>query len=386
MIRAWRLSLNYKGVIISAYSYYPPQVGKIDIYKYAENISDEYDILVISGSRENEKSGYVNYSDKYRLYRVPVNTEKETIYSMLKFIFYNVKILFDERKHSHIYHLINPFSFSPILMLAVKIMNLLGIINVKTLFDIRTGPLREGIKLKINILLIKITCLLSDSTAVLFIPLGKYLLGNYGKINLLPLGFEPVKKSNYKKVNKLMNKKYFFKNRDIVMIYIGSTYYRRRIDKMLIAFDEAQKKNNNLKLIFVGKTEKYFQKYMKNKNIIYIGEVPYERVQQFIKMADIGLSWVPQVQYFQHQPPLKTLEYLGSGIPVLATDTLGHRFTVINNYNGVIYSEELYSEGMIKIANEYKQLRKNAFKSVKKYEWKCVVKKYLLIIYKKLGD
>ena len=66
-----------------------------------------------------------------------------------------------------------------------------------------------------------------------------------------------------------------------------------------------------------------------------LGEIPHDRIRPLFDSHNIGISFIPKTDYFDVQPPTKTFEYLLSGMPVLATDTLENK-AVIHQENGVL--------------------------------------------------
>ncbi len=55
-------------------------------------------------------------------------------------------------------------------------------------------------------------------------------------------------------------------------------------------------------------------------NVQWVGNQPYERVPQFILAMDVGLTPYRDTAFNRASFPLKTLEYLSAGLPVVSTD------------------------------------------------------------------
>lgn len=111
----------------------------------------------------------------------------------------------------------------------------------------------------------------------------------------------------------------------IKFIYIG-TFYQRNILDLVYAFLESNTSYNK-KLIVIGADDEIvgaeLQKLSKlhPKLISYLGYIPNDEIGFYLKKASIGISWVPITDWFDWQPPTKIIEYLMSGLPVLATNT-----------------------------------------------------------------
>jgi glycosyltransferase involved in cell wall biosynthesis len=66
------------------------------------------------------------------------------------------------------------------------------------------------------------------------------------------------------------------------------------------------------------------------------GYVPYADVPHLFAAADAGLSYLPPTTYYEGQPPMKLMEYLGAGLPVIASDVSSHRLLVQHEGNGLL--------------------------------------------------
>jgi glycosyltransferase involved in cell wall biosynthesis len=61
-------------------------------------------------------------------------------------------------------------------------------------------------------------------------------------------------------------------------------------------------------------------------NLIFIPAVEHEKIPSYIAMCDVGVIPLPtQNIWWRVSSPLKTLEYLGMGKPIIATDIPFHR-------------------------------------------------------------
>jgi glycosyltransferase involved in cell wall biosynthesis len=57
----------------------------------------------------------------------------------------------------------------------------------------------------------------------------------------------------------------------------------------------------------------------------FIPIIPHEETPQWLAAADLGLDPLPDHPWWHYQSPLKVIEYLAMGVPVLATDLPCHR-------------------------------------------------------------
>lgn len=123
------------------------------------------------------------------------------------------------------------------------------------------------------------------------------------------------------------------------LLYIG-TLSGRNIDQVIIGFDFFIKSNPSIgmRLDIVGDGYNNEVEILKclvrdrnlEKLVTIHGRVPYQETSRFFEAASIGISYVPKTSFFDVQPVTKTLEYLGSGLPVIATST-SEQLKVVNN-------------------------------------------------------
>jgi len=73
-------------------------------------------------------------------------------------------------------------------------------------------------------------------------------------------------------------------------------------------------------------------------NIHLMGHCRHEELMEKLSEYDCGISFIPITRHYEFQPPLKTIEYLGAGLPVIATNTYGNR-VYVNEENGVLIDD-----------------------------------------------
>lgn len=113
--------------------------------------------------------------------------------------------------------------------------------------------------------------------------------------------------------------------------------------------------------------------------------VPRNQLLACLGFYDIGLSYVPKALY-DPAPPLKTMEYLASGLSVVATDTRGNKLLIDHGQNGILTPEDppAFAAGIL-LAADNPQLRRKFAKaarpSVAQYDWDIIVEKQLMPVY-----
>jgi glycosyltransferase involved in cell wall biosynthesis len=173
---------------------------------------------------------------------------------------------------------------------------------------------------------------------------------------------------------------------EITVGYVGSLQRMRDFSFIFRAFRKIE--GQKIKLCLVGSPA------LKNlpKNIVYLGNFPYREMPRILSKFDIGLSHLPPLPAFciGGGEALKILEYLASGIPIIASKVPHHYET--DGFVGTLYDptecEDFIQKLLLLAENEglrkelAKKGRKNALEI---YSWSKVIPK-LLHIYQSILD
>jgi len=141
---------------------------------------------------------------------------------------------------------------------------------------------------------------------------------NTEKITVIPNGLEY---SKYKTISKdehnSLKQRLGFSKDETIILFCGRIDPCKGIFYLLDAFEEACKKNHNLKLVLLGQGEiQDCQKRLQSSfgKVIYTGFLSSELVTSFYRVADIGI--VPSI--YDHCP-YTVLEMMANYIPLIAT-------------------------------------------------------------------
>jgi glycosyltransferase involved in cell wall biosynthesis len=93
------------------------------------------------------------------------------------------------------------------------------------------------------------------------------------------------------------------------------------------------------KLFLLGEPSVTIKKTIEENNldkyVLIQKRVPYEIVPRLIAMCDIGIVPLSDSPKWRNQSPLKLLEYLSMGKPVIVTDILAHRNILADDKSGI---------------------------------------------------
>ena len=151
-----------------------------------------------------------------------------------------------------------------------------------------------------------------------------------------------------------------------VVIYIGTMQKERYLDVLIHAFSKVSKSRKDVKMLMVGdgtdkrNLEKLVNELGIESDVIFTGQVsPYE-VPKFIEVADIGASAVPPLSFFKLSSPIKMLEYMAIGKPVVANEEIPEQKEVIEESGGgvlVRFEEGSFANGIIQLLNNPEKAR-----------------------------
>jgi glycosyltransferase involved in cell wall biosynthesis len=113
--------------------------------------------------------------------------------------------------------------------------------------------------------------------------------------------------------------------------------------------------------------------------ITFHGRIPYTQLGPFFERTNIGVAFVPLVDYYHCQPPTKLFEYLLAGMAVLATATF-ENLKVMADHTGVVIEDtaDAVYDGLIRMSRNLQRYDSRAIcASVENYTWERIVRQNL---------
>ncbi|MCL4338134.1 glycosyltransferase family 4 protein [Patescibacteria group bacterium] len=179
-----------------------------------------------------------------------------------------------------------------------------------------------------------------------------------------------------------------------ILMYMGTVEKRFGLDIVIGALPELIKKIPNIKFVLIPKIEdegKYFHNFKfqisnfkLEKYVQILPPLPLEKIADKLQEADIGIVLAKNGVFTENIFPVKLLEFIQMGIPVIATRTK----TLAGFFDDrqIAFLKENSPEEFARIVlNLYKHpeirsvLAKRACKYLKTYNWEKEEKKYLEI-------
>ncbi len=147
-------------------------------------------------------------------------------------------------------------------------------------------------------------------------------------------------------ISDLLNK-YKITNNKIKIGFIGSLKAVEDVITILDAIYILKKQQiNNISLIIIGEGPmfSYFNKHTKNigiqEMVRFIGQVPHSEIRKYYSMLDIFV--IPRVRNKMTETisPLKIIEAMGIGIPVVGSDVGGITEIINDEVNGFLFKSQ----------------------------------------------
>ena len=163
-------------------------------------------------------------------------------------------------------------------------------------------------------------------------------------IYIIPTGIEVERfykeNVNSNKVAEL-GKKLKITDKDFVIIFVGRMAQEKNVELLLSAQKKLVEKNKNIKLLMVGdgpdldNYKKTVKEYGIDKNVIFVGKVPWEDVPQYYRLADVfATASTSETQ------GLTVIEAMAASVAPLCINDESFKNTVEDGYNGEIFKDE----------------------------------------------
>lgn len=331
----------------------------VDIYKWCEYISNDYNIDVVTFegkekialNRPNVKIHYVSHKGSKTLRAI-----RYILTTLWHILFFKGTIIVEYFTGCAIFKKLLPWK--------------------KMILDIRTLSIKKDEKSRnAENNVIKSTCDKYDFVTIISEGTRKEISLDENKSAILPLGADIIstKEKTYDKLHLLYVGT--LSGRDIDKTIKGLSIYIRNnlttnIHYDIIGDGFAGELNELKALISELKIESY---------VTLHGYMPHNSITPFLDKCNVGVSFVPITECYEHQPPTKTYEYILSGLYCIATDTYSNR-CLINKDNGILIKDnaESFASAISQIAETNNTINsKRVRETLLNSTWKNIVKNKL---------
>lgn len=131
-----------------------------------------------------------------------------------------------------------------------------------------------------------------------------------------------------------------------VIGFIGSYYEYEGLDLLVRALDILKRSMPHLRLLLVGggPQEAYLKQLASSlaieDRILFVGRVPHSEVSQYYSVVDALVYPRKSMRLTDLVTPLKPMEAMAQGIPVLASDVGGHKELINHGSNGLLFTAD----------------------------------------------
>jgi len=207
--------------------------------------------------------------------------------------------------------------------------------------------------------------------------------------SLLPLGFEPTVFFPGD-----VRKAYCYARTSIRCIYYGSLDRKRKLKQMISGFRKAVNSGCDIYLTVIGagNGKQELLQFVNETRLDYFvtfhDVMDQHKLREIVCDHDLGISFVPNEGMYIPQVPLKAVEMLACGLPVLATDPSGNRMIVKHLKNGYIANDN--TEGICDVLQNIwengisEKMHINAVKSIDDLSWEKIVEAHLFPVFNKI--
>lgn len=176
-------------------------------------------------------------------------------------------------------------------------------------------------------------------------------------IHIVPTGLETDKFYNEnfdkKEINDL-RKKLGLKKKDFVILTVSRIAQEKSVDRLILNHKDLVQKYPNMKLLVVGdgpdldKMKRLSDKLGINKNVIFTGKVPLDKVAKYYQLGNIFVT-ASQTE----TQGLTVIEAMGASLPIVAVHDDSFVNSIIDDLNGYLFkTDDEYIEYISKIYSD----------------------------------
>ena len=136
-----------------------------------------------------------------------------------------------------------------------------------------------------------------------------------------------------------------------VLIYHGVLSPNRGLKDVITAVGLLREEYDDLHFLVVGEgpgkeeMEKEARRCGVESRVLFTGHVSYRDIPKYLGSADVGILPFPNIEWWAVSSPIKLMEYLAIGLPVIATDIAAIRY-VTDQTGGAVLARDNRPENL----------------------------------------
>jgi glycosyltransferase involved in cell wall biosynthesis len=178
-------------------------------------------------------------------------------------------------------------------------------------------------------------------------------------------------------------------------VYIGSLHPKRQINVLVDFFKDFVRNSSqqvHLDIYGSGPEEEHLREMIASHSlggcVRLRGLWPQENLLRELPNYDAGIAWVPYENY-DHSPSLKALEYMGSGLPILASDTRAHQALIEQGFTIDFFSNSRDSfctalNHIVESGFSAERIKQNR-EVIKNFDYEAIIERYFLPLFNELA-
>jgi glycosyltransferase involved in cell wall biosynthesis len=211
-------------------------------------------------------------------------------------------------------------------------------------------------------------CKKADMVLAVSDSMREYMISEEGippeNVFVFPLGFDSFTVPSDVEISSL-REHYGLENKKVV-IYFGTMAKIRKLDLLAPIMVNVKKIFPDVILLLVGEGEKgedtenlksLFSRNDLDNNVLFVGKVKRQDVPLFIRLASVSISIIPPIFEYVVSSPMKAVESIGLGVPVVCNKGIPDQDYVVGESHGGIITEydvEGLSNSIIKLLGDEK--------------------------------
>ena len=174
-----------------------------------------------------------------------------------------------------------------------------------------------------------------------------------------------------------------------LVLFSGAMYHHRGIDVLLEVAPKVIEKVPKVEFILLGdgdemnKLKNIVNQKNITKNIIFKGWINRDKIPQELKNASIGIGPLKLTAVTKNALPIKVLEYMASGLPIIAKRGTLPKDILDDGKNGFfIDNVKELEEKLILLLNNLelnKQMSKKSIEMIQKFSWEKIIESIIQI-------
>lgn len=332
-------------------------VSRIQLLQASEKMGDEY--WIVANYRRTKQNFGLGEKIKY-LPALRLGKLSTISFLCILFIYLLVYIFF---KKPDFAVMEGPSVF---VTFPFNILSKLRFLKTKFVLDIRSVPVDvTGIKEKIELMKYKfviIYCKYMYDKITTITPMLKESICNDFRVKEDKIGiwFSGVSLSLFSSESKMKKIRLGLEDKFVVM-YHGTLSPNRGLQEVVKAIGLLKKTYPSIVFFILGNGPIKYKLHDLAKslglqdNIVLHKPVPYKNIPSYISICDVGILPFPKITWWEVSNPLKLMEYLAMGKPVILTDIAAHRSIVDSNPCATFIESNEPEKIAISISNLYKR-------------------------------